>query len=295
MGRSSPQYGEGGCPDFCQVLSIGLFDGISALRVAMDLLQAPMAGHIAVESNEMARRVVEANFPDSLQVNDVREVDEDMVLQWSLRYSNVGLVLIGSGPPCQGVSGLNADRRGALRDARSNLFSHVPRIAGLCKVKFPWALVKTLAENVASMDATDCQVMNEAYELRPWYIDASGLSLAHRPRLYWCDWELGEGEGVTILRGSDGRLPLEGEIILDSQVEAPAFLEPYLGGREAADLYHCQTFPGAYAETGWVAWVPRTRGSSLEARSASFPSLSIQGLAVCSTTRGVEDSQCARA
>ena len=207
----------------------------------MDLLQAPMAGHIAVESNEMARRVVEANFPDSLQVNDVREVDEDMVLQWSLRYSNVGLVLIGSGPPCQGVSGLNADRRGALRDARSNLFSHVPRIAGLCKVKFPWALV------------------------------------------------------ITILRGSDGRLPLEGEIILDSQVEAPAFLEPYLGGREAADLYHCQTFPGAYAETGWVAWVPRTRGSSLEARSASFPSLSIQGLAVCSTTRGVEDSQCARA
>ena len=68
----------------------------------MDLLQAPMTGHIAVESNEMARRVVEANFPDSLQMNDVREVDEDMVLQWSLRYSNVGLVLIGSGPLVKG-------------------------------------------------------------------------------------------------------------------------------------------------------------------------------------------------
>ena len=32
--------------DFCQVLSIGLFDGIGALRVAMDVLGAPVAGHV---------------------------------------------------------------------------------------------------------------------------------------------------------------------------------------------------------------------------------------------------------
>ena len=54
-------------------------------------------------------------------------IDEDMVKRWSLRFSNVGLVLLGAGPPCQGVSGLNADRRGALRDLRSCLFQHVPR------------------------------------------------------------------------------------------------------------------------------------------------------------------------
>ena len=103
--------------DCCQVLSIGLFDGISALRVALDVLQAPMAGHVSVEFSGAAQRVVEANFPDSIQVRQVEDVDDEMVMGWSLQFSGVGLVLVGSGPPCQGVSGLNADRRGALRDS----------------------------------------------------------------------------------------------------------------------------------------------------------------------------------
>ena len=212
--------------DFCQVLSIGLFDGIAALRVALDVLQVPLAGHISVEANEKAHRVVEANFPDAVRVPCVEAVDDEMVMQWSLRFSNVGLVLIGSGPPCQGVSGLNADRRGALRDSRSGLFPHAPRIAQLCRDRFPWAQIRTLTENVASMDATDCHVMNEAYALMPWFVDSAGISLSHRPRLYWCDWELHEAAGVTILTGSDGRLPIQGEVVLHSQLDPVDFLEP---------------------------------------------------------------------
>lgn len=136
------------CDDTCQVLSIGLFDGIAALRTALDILQTPVAGHISVESNPQAHRVVEANFPGAELVEDVALVDDEMVTRWSLRYSMVGLVLVGAGPPCQGVSGLNADRRGALRDARSVLFQHVPRIVSLCRSRFPWAQVKALIENV---------------------------------------------------------------------------------------------------------------------------------------------------
>ena len=37
--------------ELTQVLSIGLFDGIGALRVALDCLKAPMAGHISVEKS----------------------------------------------------------------------------------------------------------------------------------------------------------------------------------------------------------------------------------------------------
>ena len=212
--------------DLCQVLSVGLFDGIGALRVALDLLQAPMAGHISVECNPEAHRVIEANFPDSVLVNNVEDVTEEMVQAWSLRYSNAGLVLVGSGPPCQGVSGLNADRRGALKDARSSLFSHVPRVVELVKRKFPWAQVKSLTENVASMDAQDCETMSQGFGLAPWYIDAIGIGLARRPRLYWIDWELTPGEGVTILEGSDGRLPVQGEVQLLAPVDPRDFLEP---------------------------------------------------------------------
>ena len=96
-----------------------------------------LAGHISVEANPRAQRVVEANFPDALMVEDVQAVDEAMVLKWSLQYSNAGLILVGAGPPCQGVSGLNADRKGALRDSRSSLFSHVPRDCGPLQAILP--------------------------------------------------------------------------------------------------------------------------------------------------------------
>eukprot|EP00435_Cladocopium_sp_Y103_P066484 s548_g28.t1 len=212
--------------DLIQVLSVGMFDGIGALRVALDVLRAPVAGHISIERNAEARRVVEANFPDSECVEDVEDVTDELVHQWSLKYSTVGVVLIGSGPPCQGVSGLNFDRKGALKDLRSRLFQHVPRVTKLCKRHFPWAQVQSLTENVASMDARDCQTMSDAFDSQPWFIDSAGISLAHRPRLYWISWELQEQDGVEIYWGSDGALPLLGEVRLQGLVDENAFLDP---------------------------------------------------------------------
>ena len=65
--------------ELTQLLSIGLFDGIAALRVALDVLKAPVAGHISIEKDLAAQRVVEANFPDSVLVDDVEKVTEEMV------------------------------------------------------------------------------------------------------------------------------------------------------------------------------------------------------------------------
>lgn len=168
---------------------------------------------------------MEANFPDSILVNDVENVTEDMVHDWSLKFTGVGLVVIGSGPPCQGVSGLNSDRKGALKDQRSKLFKHVPRISSLIRKHFPWAQVHSLTENVASMEYQDCEVMNAEYDLVPWFIDAAGTSLAHRPRLYWLTWELVSEDGVEILMGSSGQLPVQGQVNLTASFQEKAFLE----------------------------------------------------------------------
>lgn len=94
-----------------QVLTIGLFDGIGALRVAADLIGLQLIGHISVESNAQASRVVESHFPDAQFVQDVQAVDWDMVREWARCYSQASVVLLGGGPPCQGVSGLNVDRK----------------------------------------------------------------------------------------------------------------------------------------------------------------------------------------
>ena len=71
-----------------QVLSIGLFDGIGALRVGLDLLAAPVCGHISAERRQ---RVVEAQFPDSWLVTDIDDIDFSMVKAWALRWSLWGL------------------------------------------------------------------------------------------------------------------------------------------------------------------------------------------------------------
>ena len=208
--------------DMTSVLTIGLFDGIGALRVATDSLGWHVQGHVSVEISQQAQRVVESRFPSTIAVQDVTEIDLAMVQSWARRFSQVGLVLIGAGPPCQGVSGLNAARKGALKDARSNLFVHVSRIRQLVKTCFPWAQVRSLMESVSSMDWQDEQVMSEDFGSEPWQIDASGVSLARRPRLYWVDWELHPTDGATVSASQSWRH----ELLLDATLDEKKFLLP---------------------------------------------------------------------
>ena len=184
--------------DMDRVLSIGLFDGIGALRVALDAIGAPVCGHISVEPNSHAQRTLEANFSETEHVSSVQEVDDELVLKWSLRYSGASIVIIGAGPPCPGVSGLNADRKGALRDARSVLYQYVEYIYNRVKRRFFWCAVHKLMESVASMDPQDRMLMSDSVGLQPWSICASGVSLARRPRLYWVSWELYPCEGMEV-------------------------------------------------------------------------------------------------
>ena len=197
-----------------QVLAVSLFDGIGALRVALDALRVPVGGYASVEISPEANRVVESFFPDVVCAGDVASVISEDVLEWRMCFANVGLVLLGAGPPCQGVSGLNSDRKGALRDERSCLFQHVHRFQALLPEHFKRCPVHRLVENVASMDANDCQTMSAAYGAMPWSIDAGGLSLARRPRLYWCSWEPLRLEGAKVVEGREGALPTKGKVEL---------------------------------------------------------------------------------
>ena len=147
--------------DFVQVLTVGLFDGVGALRVAADVLQLPMGGHISAEVSVEGSRVLESNFPDTIAVGDVAGISEDMVLGWALKFSNAGVVLVGGGPPCQGVSGLNSDRKGALKDARSKLFVHVRRVYELCKKHFRWPGSGALLHGKCFLDGCKGPCYNE--------------------------------------------------------------------------------------------------------------------------------------
>ena len=189
-----------------QVLTVGLFDGIGALRVATDLLGLQVIGHVSVETNKHAARVVESHFPETTKVlHDVQDVDDTEVREWARVYSQASVVLVGGGPPCQGVSGLNADRKGALKDERSRLFVHVPRILSLVRRAFPWCQVHGLMESVASMDNVDRHTMTSAFGADPWKCDAGTMTWCSRPRLYWLTWDIAEQEGCALLQHQEVR------------------------------------------------------------------------------------------
>lgn len=130
------------------VLTVGLFD-IGGLRVAADAIGLTVVGHVSVETHGPARRFVESRFPGTTFVEQVEDVTLEEVKKWACAYSQVSLEPV---PRVKGVSGLNADRKGALKDHRSCLFSHVGRVHELLTLCFPWAQVHRLMESVASMD-----------------------------------------------------------------------------------------------------------------------------------------------
>ena len=179
-----------------------------------------MSAEVSVEGS----RVLESNFPDSVAVGDVCNINDDMVQGWAMRYSNVGVVLVGGGPPCQGVSGLNSDRKGALKDARSKLFVHIKRVYQLCKKHFRWAQVHFFMESVFSMDASDRAIMSADIGVTPFLVDATGVSICRRPRLYWFSWALREALGVEITGGHGSGWEFYQEVKLNSAFDPVDFL-----------------------------------------------------------------------
>eukprot|EP00438_Fugacium_kawagutii_P034843 Skav219085 [mRNA] locus=scaffold3000:142585:144471:- [translate_table: standard] len=212
--------------DTCSVLTIGLFDGIGALRVAADSAGLPVCGHISIESNKNASRVLESKFPATVFHDDVSTIDRELVKSWACQYTMASIILIGAGPPCQGVSGLNSERRGALRDHRSKLYIHVKRVYHLVAEEFKWAQVHYLAESVASMDEADRWHMSSSFEDQPWHIDAAGVSLARRPRLYWCSWEIVATAGADLHPPQDDQPHTMGYIKLAAHLNTEDYLTP---------------------------------------------------------------------
>ena len=225
--------------DMVQVLSVGLFDGIAALRVACDVLGLPMAGHVSIEKDQKCKRVVEGFFADTEFFEDVCDFGEEDIRTLALKYSNVGLIIVGAGPPCQGVSGLNADRLSALRDERSRLFQEIPRITAIFRREFYWAQVHEMVESVASMSAADRVIMSEAFQRTPLRIDAKEISPCARPRLYWTTWECGSEAGVSWQKGDDEGWETYDKVHLEAQVDGKA---AFLPGWSLQEDCHLPTF-----------------------------------------------------
>eukprot|EP00435_Cladocopium_sp_Y103_P073845 s126_g45.t1 len=221
------------------LLVISLFDGIGALRVALENLKVPLAGYVAIEKDEKASRVVESHFPSCTFCPDVNAVSSADIRAWGAKYPNCCAVLVAGGPPCQGVSGLNASKKGAQDDPRSCLHKAFDRIKAEVRDFFTWCPVFFLMESVASMSLEDRATYTRSSGVLPYKVDARFLSPCRRPRLWWFNWKIPAKENVEVFTPSSARSSESGTLAKDSSSQEflePKVVEDDVGGAELRAL-----------------------------------------------------------
>ncbi|CAE7858634.1 Tnks2, partial [Symbiodinium microadriaticum] len=194
------------------IVCVGLFDGIGALRVALEALGANVTLHVSVEASEAAKRVVESNFSDVVHVNGVDEVTLEMCQEWSRKCSSCSLVIVGAGLPCPLGSHMNFEEDETAEDPRSGLHRCVLPIVSMLGKAFDWCEVRFIQECIASVDREVKISYTRAADVIPYELCASQLSPCRRCRLYWFDWTLESAEGVKLYPPSCGDASGHGKV-----------------------------------------------------------------------------------
>jgi len=146
---------------------LSLFDGISCGQIALNRLGVKYENYFASEIDKYAIQITMANYPNTKQLGDVRNVTADNLPKIDL--------LIG-GSPCQGFSfagtGLN------FEDERSKLFFEFVRLKDELKPKY------FLLENV-NMKKEWEDIITKYLGVKPIKLNSSLVSAQNRERIYW--------------------------------------------------------------------------------------------------------------
>lgn len=150
---------------------LSLFDGMSCGQIALRELGIKIDRYYASEINKHAIKQTQLNFPDTIQLGDVRGVHAKDLPKIDL--------LIG-GSPCQGFS--FAGKQLNFNDPRSALFFEFVRILNECHEINPE--VKFMLENVRMKREYE-QVISDTLGIKPVMINSALVSAQNRVRLYW--------------------------------------------------------------------------------------------------------------
>jgi DNA-cytosine methyltransferase len=146
---------------------LSLFDGMSCGQIALNRLKIKYDKYFASEIDKYAIYVTQKNFPETIQLGSVTELNGKDLPKIDL--------LIG-GSPCQGFS--VAGNQLNFEDPRSKLFFEFVRILKETKPKY------FLLENV-KMKKEFQDIITEYLGVNPIEINSALVSAQHRRRLYW--------------------------------------------------------------------------------------------------------------
>ena len=162
---------------------VSLFDGGSMGQVALNKVGVKIDNYFASEIDKPAIEVTMDNFPNTIQIGDVRNVSyKDGVLSTENGDFNIGKIdLLQGGSPCQTVSLANGGGND-LNSGKSNLFWEYMRL--LKEINPTYFLL----ENVP-MSETNRDMITEAVGVDNIVINSKLVSIQNRKRLYWTNIE----------------------------------------------------------------------------------------------------------
>ena len=149
---------------------VSLFDGISCGRIALERAGFLVAEYFACEIKPEAIKVTMFNYPDTVQLGDVRDVNFAAVI-------GGGCDLLIGGSPCQDLSHAHSERLG-LKGEKSSLFWEFVRALKELKPKY------FLLENV-EMPPADYETISQTLGIYPVNINSELVSAQLRNRFYW--------------------------------------------------------------------------------------------------------------
>lgn len=155
---------------FATMNVLSLFDGISCLQIALNRSEVAYDNYYASEINKHSIKVTQHNYPDTIQLGDVRYIDWDELPR---------IDLLAGGSPCQDISNLNKKSEG-LKGSKSSLFYKFLEAKEHLQTKNPD--LKWLLENVSGNGSKQ---ITGLLKKRPINLDSNWLTAQNRNRLYW--------------------------------------------------------------------------------------------------------------
>ena len=170
---------------------LSLFDGMSCGRIALEKAGIKIDKYYACEIDKFAVKVSKANYPDIIQLGDVKDLTwNDLSLHAHLR-PKIDLLIGGS--PCQGFSFAGNHNVPDFDDPRSKLFFEFVRLMDETKPK--WFLLENVRMKQESQD-----IISRYLGVQPVMINSNLVSAQNRKRLYWTNipFTMPEDRGIML-------------------------------------------------------------------------------------------------
>lgn len=151
---------------------LSLFDGISCGQLALTKASVKYERYFASEIEAKSIRITQKNFPSTIQLGDVTQIDS---------YTLPEIDLLIGGSPCQGFSLCGFQK--AFEDPRSKLFFDFVRLLYELNPKY------FLFENVP-MKKEYQKIISYWLDCEPILINSADFSAQNRRRLYWTNIQI---------------------------------------------------------------------------------------------------------